>query len=68
MLYCTSNNVHGAWQPLLKIATVLTSIGLLLSDPNPNNGLMAELVSTFFVASSQVASAFSWEQQDKSDT
>uniref|UniRef100_A0A0D9YBG2 E2 ubiquitin-conjugating enzyme n=1 Tax=Oryza glumipatula TaxID=40148 RepID=A0A0D9YBG2_9ORYZ len=33
----------GAWQPSLNIATVLTSIGLLLSDPNPDDGLMAEI-------------------------
>ncbi|KAG0538370.1 hypothetical protein BDA96_03G230200 [Sorghum bicolor] len=33
----------GAWQPSLNISTVLTSIGLLLSDPNPDDGLMAEI-------------------------
>ncbi|KAL5221384.1 hypothetical protein ABZP36_026097 [Zizania latifolia] len=33
----------GAWQPSLNIATVLRSIGLLLSDPNPDDGLMAEI-------------------------
>ncbi|XP_066309179.1 probable ubiquitin-conjugating enzyme E2 37 isoform X2 [Miscanthus floridulus] len=33
----------GARQPSLNIATVLTSIGLLLSDPNPDDGLMAEI-------------------------
>jgi len=38
---------QGAWQPSLNIATVLTSIGLLLSDPNPDDGLMAEIVRTF---------------------
>ncbi|KAK8923831.1 putative ubiquitin-conjugating enzyme E2 37 [Platanthera zijinensis] len=32
----------GAWQPSLNISTVLTSVGLLLSDPNPDDGLMAE--------------------------
>ncbi|XP_078168479.1 ubiquitin-conjugating enzyme 37 [Carex rostrata] len=32
----------GAWQPSLNISTVLTSIGLLLSEPNPDDGLMAE--------------------------
>ncbi|CAH9098828.1 unnamed protein product [Cuscuta europaea] len=30
----------GAWQPSLNISTVLTSIGLLLSEPNPDDGLM----------------------------
>lgn len=33
----------GAWQPSLNIATVLRSIGLLLSEPNPDDGLMAEI-------------------------
>ncbi|KAF8036464.1 hypothetical protein BT93_C2246 [Corymbia citriodora subsp. variegata] len=32
----------GAWQPSLNISTVLTSIGLLLSEPNPDDGLMRE--------------------------
>nr|CAD1823970.1 unnamed protein product [Ananas comosus var. bracteatus] len=34
----------GAWQPSLNISTVLTSIGLLLlCEPNPDDGLMAEI-------------------------
>ncbi|XP_043699207.1 probable ubiquitin-conjugating enzyme E2 37 [Telopea speciosissima] len=32
----------GAWQPSLNISTVLTSLGLLLSEPNPDDGLMCE--------------------------
>ncbi|PIA65050.1 hypothetical protein AQUCO_00100494v1 [Aquilegia coerulea] len=32
----------GAWQPSLNISTVLMSIGLLLSEPNPDDGLMCE--------------------------
>ncbi|KAI3443798.1 hypothetical protein Pfo_000463 [Paulownia fortunei] len=32
----------GTWQPSLNISTVLTSIGLLLSEPNPDDGLMHE--------------------------
>ncbi|PSS15601.1 Ubiquitin-conjugating enzyme E2 37 [Actinidia chinensis var. chinensis] len=32
----------GAWQPSLNISTVLTSIVLLLSEPNPDDGLMCE--------------------------
>ncbi|XP_076941269.1 uncharacterized protein LOC143610764 [Bidens hawaiensis] len=32
----------GAWQPSINISTVLTSIGLLLSEPNPDDGLMCE--------------------------
>ena len=59
--------MQGAWQPSLNIATVLTSIGLLLSDPNPDDGLMAEIVSSTFYCK-EVASAFPWEQQENSDT
>ncbi|KAG2294106.1 hypothetical protein Bca52824_040775 [Brassica carinata] len=33
----------GAWQPSLNISTVLTSIGLVLSEPNPDDGLMCEV-------------------------
>ncbi|KAG0487403.1 hypothetical protein HPP92_009498 [Vanilla planifolia] len=32
----------GAWQPSLNISTVLTSIGLLMTEPNPDDGLMVE--------------------------
>ncbi|KAK6944982.1 Ubiquitin-conjugating enzyme E2 [Dillenia turbinata] len=32
----------GTWQPSLNISTVLMSIGLLLSEPNPDDGLMCE--------------------------
>lgn len=37
--------MQGMWQPSLNISTVLTSIGLLLSEPNPDDGLMHEAVS-----------------------
>ncbi|XP_044955548.1 uncharacterized protein LOC123406028 isoform X2 [Hordeum vulgare subsp. vulgare] len=33
----------GAWQPSLNISTILRSIGLLLTEPNPDDGLMAEI-------------------------
>ncbi|GAB2300359.1 hypothetical protein Dimus_034400 [Dionaea muscipula] len=32
----------GAWQPSLNLSTVLISIGLLLVEPNPDDGLMCE--------------------------
>jgi ubiquitin-protein ligase len=38
---------QGAWQPSLNISTVLTSIGLLLCEPNPDDGLMCEAVSGY---------------------
>ncbi|KAG6516380.1 hypothetical protein ZIOFF_026839 [Zingiber officinale] len=34
----------GAWQPSMNISTILTSIRLLLSEPNPDDALMAEIV------------------------
>ncbi|KAL0699476.1 hypothetical protein Bca4012_055598 [Brassica carinata] len=33
----------GAWQPSLNISTVLTSIRLLLTEPNPDDGLMCDV-------------------------
>ena len=40
--------MQGAWQPSLNISTVLRSIVLLLNEPNPDDGLMAEIVSISF--------------------
>lgn len=37
--------MQGAWRPALNISTVLASIGLLLADPNPEDGLMTDVVS-----------------------
>lgn len=36
---------QGAWRPSLGIATVLASIQLLMSEPNPDDPLMADIVS-----------------------
>ena len=35
---------QGAWRPALTISTVLASIGLLLAQPNPDDGLMTDVV------------------------
>ena len=35
----------GAWKPSLNVLTVLVSIGLLLAEPNPDDGLVADIVS-----------------------
>ncbi|KAG8451102.1 hypothetical protein GDO86_003390 [Hymenochirus boettgeri] len=35
----------GAWRPALNISTVLTSIQLLMSEPNPDDPLMADISS-----------------------
>lgn len=36
--------MQGAWRPALNISTILASIGLLLANPNPEDGLMTEVV------------------------
>lgn len=36
---------QGAWKPSLNISTVLTSIQLLMAEPNPDDPLMADIVS-----------------------
>ena len=35
---------QGAWKPSLSISTVLSSIQLLMSHPNPDDGLMLDIV------------------------
>jgi hypothetical protein len=42
------HGLQGAWRPALNIPTVLASIGLLLAEPNPKDGLMADVVSSTF--------------------
>ncbi|CAH2221807.1 ubiquitin-conjugating enzyme E2 T [Pelobates cultripes] len=37
----------GAWRPALNISTVLTSIQLLMNEPNPDDPLMADISSEF---------------------
>ncbi|XP_055079111.1 ubiquitin-conjugating enzyme E2 T [Periophthalmus magnuspinnatus] len=37
----------GAWKPSLNISTVLTSIQLLMAEPNPDDPLMADISSEF---------------------
>eukprot|EP01027_Heterolobosea_sp_BB2_P013790 GEZU01019845.1.p1 GENE.GEZU01019845.1~~GEZU01019845.1.p1 ORF type:complete len:176 (+),score=64.37 GEZU01019845.1:468-995(+) len=37
----------GGWKPSLNICTVLTSIQLLMSEPNPDDGLMAEITEEY---------------------
>ncbi|KAL3701516.1 hypothetical protein R1sor_019538 [Riccia sorocarpa] len=37
----------GAWKPSLNIPTVLASIGLLLSEPNPDDGLMGDITAEY---------------------
>mmetsp|Transcript_32498 Transcript_32498/g.92100 ORF Transcript_32498/g.92100 Transcript_32498/m.92100 type:complete len:109 (+) Transcript_32498:870-1196(+) len=37
----------GAWKPSLNICTVLASIGLLLSEPNADDGLMTDVTTEY---------------------
>ncbi|XP_075298889.1 ubiquitin-conjugating enzyme E2 T isoform X1 [Opisthocomus hoazin] len=37
----------GAWRPSLSIATLLTSIQLLMAEPNPDDPLMADISSEY---------------------
>ncbi|XP_069046327.1 ubiquitin-conjugating enzyme E2 T isoform X2 [Lepisosteus oculatus] len=37
----------GAWKPSLNISTVLTSIQLLMAEPNPDDPLMADISSEY---------------------
>ena len=38
---------QGSWKPAHNISTVLTSIHLLLSEPNPDDGLMADISAEY---------------------
>lgn len=38
---------HGAWKPSLNIASLLMSIQLLMAEPNPDDGLMADIASEY---------------------
>ena len=37
----------GAWKPSLNISTVLSSLQLLMSEPNPDDGLMVDITSQY---------------------
>ncbi|KAI5076175.1 hypothetical protein GOP47_0008240 [Adiantum capillus-veneris] len=37
----------GAWRPSLNLLTLLASIGLLLADPNPDDGLMGDITAEY---------------------
>lgn len=43
----------GAWKPSLNVSTLLASVGLLLAEPNPEDGLVTDVVGTSCWASSQ---------------
>ncbi|RQM24920.1 hypothetical protein B5M09_002458, partial [Aphanomyces astaci] len=37
----------GSWMPSVNLSTLLTTIRLLMTDPNPDDGLMPEIVLDF---------------------
>ena len=37
--------LQGAWKPSLNIGSLLTTIQLLMSEPNPDDPLMSDIVS-----------------------
>jgi ubiquitin-conjugating enzyme E2 T len=51
----------GAWKPSLNVATVLASVQLLISHPNPDDGLMADITDEFKQFPAQFhATALDW--------
>ena len=42
-------SLQGAWKPCLNISTVLTSIQLLMAEPNPEDPLMTEIVNLILI-------------------
>lgn len=38
---------HGAWKPSLNISSLLISIQVLMAEPNPDDGLMADIASEY---------------------
>ncbi|NXW52265.1 UBE2T enzyme, partial [Nyctiprogne leucopyga] len=40
-------SLKGAWRPSLNISTLLTSIQLLMAEPNPDDPLMADISSEY---------------------
>uniref|UniRef100_A0A6Q2YQE7 Ubiquitin-conjugating enzyme E2T (putative) n=1 Tax=Esox lucius TaxID=8010 RepID=A0A6Q2YQE7_ESOLU len=45
--FCVCVCAQGAWRPSLNISTVLTSIQLLMANPNPDDPLMADISAEF---------------------
>ena len=46
----TCGCLQGAWKPALNISTLLTTIQLLMAEPNPDDPLMTDIVSTVTVS------------------
>jgi ubiquitin-conjugating enzyme E2 T len=39
----------GSWKPSINLSTILTSIQLLMDEPNPDDGLMADIVILIYL-------------------
>ncbi|KAM9305365.1 ubiquitin-conjugating enzyme E2 T [Gastrophryne carolinensis] len=51
----------GAWRPALSLSSVLTSIQLLMSEPNPEDPLMADIAQEYkYQRAAYIATARSW--------
>ncbi|KAG8548718.1 hypothetical protein GDO81_024461 [Engystomops pustulosus] len=54
----------GAWRPALSLSSVLTSIQLLMSEPNPEDPLMADIAREYkYHRSVYTANARSWTER-----
>nr|XP_022288948.1 ubiquitin-conjugating enzyme E2 T-like [Crassostrea virginica] len=54
----------GAWKPCLNISTVLTSIQLLMAEPNPEDPLMTEIANEFqYNKATYVQTAKEWTKK-----
>ena len=38
---------HGAWKPSMNISSILTSLQILMAEPNPDDPLMPEIADEF---------------------
>eukprot|EP00039_Didymoeca_costata_P005727 m.83960 g.83960 ORF g.83960 m.83960 type:complete len:114 (+) comp12946_c0_seq7:628-969(+) len=47
VLVCFTTVTKGSWKPSMNLRTVLTSIQLLMSEPNPEDPLMADIAAEF---------------------
>jgi len=63
----------GAWKPSLNVSTVLTSIQLLMAEPNPDDALMADIASEYkqnkqlFISKAKKQTQKFMEEKEKRD-
>ncbi|XP_069591132.1 ubiquitin-conjugating enzyme E2 T [Ranitomeya imitator] len=54
----------GAWRPALNLSSVLTSVQLLMSEPNPEDPLMADIAQEYkYHRAAYTATARSWTER-----